>query len=320
MTAASVSVVICAYTERRWSQLLTAVDSAAAQPEAAEVVVVVDHNDLLLHRLRHERPAVIAVANEQRQGLSGARNTGVLLASRPVVAFLDDDAQAATDWLRQLVAPLADPAVLGVGGRAEPLWPTSGPAWLLPNELLWIVGCTFTGQPTTLAEVRNVMGCSMAFRRTALETVGGFDVDTGRVGTIPLGGEETDLCIRIRNQVPGAKIMFQPRSVVLHSVSADRLGWRYLLRRSFFEGVSKAALARKLGEQSALSTERAYTRSVLPGGVVRELGSLRVRGVLRAAAIIAALGATAFGYAYGRSRTARASSEPMTVPALDTAA
>jgi glucosyl-dolichyl phosphate glucuronosyltransferase len=294
----TVAVVICAYTERRWDQLLAAIDSASAQPETDRVILVVDHNDVLLQRARHARPGITAVANAGKQGLSGARNTGIEVAHEDLIAFLDDDAEAHEGWLRHLVAPFSDPTVQSVGGKAVPLWPGDVPSPVLPAELLWIVGCTFKGQPETLSEVRNVMGCSMVFRRETLLELGGFDTDTGRVGRIPLGGEETDLCIRLAQMYPDSRVLFEPRSVVSHNVSDDRVDWSYLRRRSFYEGVSKSVLSRKLGDQ-ALSSESAYTRSVLPRGIVRELSTFRLDGVRKAAAIVVSLFSAGAGYVYG---------------------
>jgi hypothetical protein len=182
------------------------------------------------------------------------------------------------------------------------VWPGSAPAFL-PRELHWVVGCTFTGQPTTLAEVRNVMGCSMLFRRDAVLAVGGFSTDTGRVGAVPLGGEETDVCIRLRRARPGTRIMFEPRSVVHHRVSADRVRWRYLVRRGFYEGVSKAVLSTRLGAGDALASERRYSTVVLPRAFVRHLVTGRPVGAL---GILVTFAVTVAGYLYGRAADLRA--------------
>ena len=48
-----------------------------------------------------------------------------------------------------------------------------------------MVGCTYEGQPTALAPVRNVMGCNMAFRTSVFDTAGLFGEDLGRVGRVP---------------------------------------------------------------------------------------------------------------------------------------
>jgi GT2 family glycosyltransferase len=293
----SVSVVICAYTERRWDDLVAAVESARAQSATGQVVLVIDHNAALLQRAESRWPDLEILPNAGVQGLSGARNTGTAAATCDLVAYLDDDARADEHWLEPMVDALTAPDVLGVGGRADPVWPRQQP-WFLPRELYWVVGCTYTGQPETLAEVRNVMGCSMLFRRDQVLTVGGFSSDTGRVGSIPLGGEETDLCIRLRRSHPGSRILFEPRSVVHHRVSADRASWRYLLRRGFYEGVSKAVLSGRLGADDALESERAYSTVVLPRAVARSVLTGRP---LAAAGIIVTFTVTVAGYLYGRT-------------------
>ncbi len=114
------SVVICAFTERRWEQLERAVASALAQTHPPhEVLVVIDHNPALYERARASLPAQV-LQNEEAQGLSGGRNTGVRHAQGDVVAFLDDDAHAEPDWLERLLSAYARPEVVGVGGGVLP--------------------------------------------------------------------------------------------------------------------------------------------------------------------------------------------------------
>jgi len=89
----TVSVVICAYTMDRWTQLQDAVGSVLRQdPGPLEVVLVVDHCADLEGRARETLAplGVTVVANRRRRGLSGARNTGCEVARGDVVAFLDD--------------------------------------------------------------------------------------------------------------------------------------------------------------------------------------------------------------------------------------
>ena len=82
-----------------------------------------------------------------------------------------------------------------------------------------------------------------------------------------------------------------------HRVSDDRVHWRYLLRRGWAEGLSKAAVSRAVGTGDSLSAESSYTMKVLPAGVVREV---RERNPVSAAAIVACFGVTAAGYLRGR--------------------
>jgi glucosyl-dolichyl phosphate glucuronosyltransferase len=310
------TVVVCVYTEKRWDDIVAAVESVAAQDVApVETLVVVDHNPALLERVQAELADVRVLANAHVQGLSGARNTAIAEAKGDIVVFLDDDARARPGWLAALLAPYDDATVQAVGGVAHPRWPT----WpnggrrplVLPGahptdgdatgELDWIVGCTYTGQPTAQAEVRNLMGCNMSFRREVFERIGGFAEDLGRIGRNPLGCEETELCIRARQAYQRAgepiRILFEPTAVVDHHVSPDRIEWAYLRRRSWAEGLSKAAVSKLVGSDDALSTERSYVAKVLPAALLRELKEGRVTS---AAAVVTALACTTAGYIRGK--------------------
>jgi GT2 family glycosyltransferase len=297
-----VSVVICTYTDRRWDDVATALASVRAQSRPpVQTILVVDHNPALLERAKVAFPDVLVVPNKERAGLSGGRNTGVSHAAGDVVAFLDDDARAEPDWLERLAAGYSDPSVLGVGGAAAPVWPGRRPGWL-PAEFDWVVGCSYVGLPTAAASVRNLIGANMSFRREVFDTVGGFTDGLGRVGTRPLGCEETELGIRLRQWRANGRLVYEPAAVVHHRITEDRAAWRYFCSRCFAEGVSKAIVSRRVGASDALETERRYVRSVLPRAIVRGLDPRRRHrsaGVARAGAIVAGLLLAGAGYARG---------------------
>ncbi len=296
----SVTVIVCVYTELRWPQIVRAVGSVLAQDvPAKQVVVVVDHNEALFGRVAAAFPGATVVANTGPRGLSGARNTGVAHAVGDIVAFLDDDAEAEPDWLARLLLHYRDSQVLAVGGQALPAWDDTRPRWL-PPEFDWVVGCSFTGQPSRATPVRNVIGCNMSFRRAILDRIEGFDPALGRVGRIPVGCEETELCIRVRQMQPDGLVLYEPAARVHHRVTRDRATWSYFRRRCFSEGRSKAVVARLVGTDEGLSAEREYVRRALPRGVRRGFRETRRgdhAGLLRSGAIIAGLLVTATGYA-----------------------
>jgi GT2 family glycosyltransferase len=297
------SVVVAAHTMDRWDDIVAGMDALAHQTAPPlEVILVVDHNEPLLQRARSAFPDVRVVENVRTGGASGARNTGIAEAVGSIIAFVDDDACPEPDWIEQLLAAYDDPSVLAVGGVAEPVWPSKRPDHL-PPELDWIVGCTYRGQPTERADVRNLWGCNMSVRREAFDRVGTFDEEIGRIGLIPIGCEETELCIRIGQQVPGARVVFEPRAVVHHRVTPERTTWSYLRSRSNAEGVSKAAIGALVGPADAISVETAYASRVLPRGFLRELGRglrLQPAGFKGAAGIVVCLWLTGLGYLRGR--------------------
>ena len=304
-----IDVVICAYTLDRWDQLVAAVHSVEAQHHPADrVIVVIDHNDDLLARSTAEFTTHTVIPNAHKQGLSGARNTGIAEATAEVVAFLDDDATAEPAWLAATASVLGEGDVGGVGGRVLPNWETAQPGWF-PDEFLWVVGCSYVGLPEEQAEIRNPIGANMAFRRTLMTDVGGFREEVGRVGAIPVGCEETELSIQVRRR--GSRILYSPDALVSHLVPADRTRWHYFWTRCLNEGRSKAAVARLTGADEALESERRYATRTLPQGALRGLrsavsGPRRRDGLLRTAAIVVGLVVTGVGYVEGTIRRTRA--------------
>ncbi len=304
-TSPTVSVVVCAYTMARWERIVLALDSLQAQSrQADEILLVVDHCPELLERATTLPGPVRVLPNAEQQGLSGARNTGVRAAQGDIVAFLDDDARATPSWLEHLVQPYVDPAVVGVGGKVVADWEGAKPSWF-PLEFNWVVGCSYLGQPTTTAVVRNPIGANMSFRREAMASVGGFSCRVGRVGARPVGCEETELSIRVARRDPTCRIVLEPRAVVHHHVPHDRSRWRYFRRRCWAEGLSKASVSRLTDPRSALAAERDYTLRTLPRGAVRGLVDVArggpPGGVARTLAISAGLLFTAAGYAAGKA-------------------
>ncbi|MCH6471072.1 glycosyltransferase family 2 protein [Sinomonas terrae] len=300
----TVSVVICSYTMERWDLLVNVIESVQAQTyPAQQILVVVDHNPDLYKRLMETVRDAVIVENSGPQGLSGARNTGVGLATSELVAFLDDDAEAAPDWLEHLVTFYDDPDVLAVGGRAEPVWEAGRPAHFA-EELDWIVGCSHRGLPRVASEVRNVIGANMSFRRDVLLQVGGFNVALGRQGSVPLGCEETEICIRSTIGTPGTRVVYEPAAVVHHFVPAARGTLRYMLARSWSEGISKAQVSQLVGQKRTLGAERRYVRRVLPRAVLSGLGEWvferNLGGLRKAGAVVAVLAFTTAGYVRGR--------------------
>lgn len=313
-------MVICAFTRERLEVLGEAIESLRAQTlPPHEVVLVIDHNPELLAEARELWPDLKIVANREKQGLSGARNTGVGEASGEIVAFLDDDAIAAPDWLERLAAAYADPNVLGAGGTVRPRWVEGKPGWF-PPEFDWVIGCTHSGMPQQLEPVRNLVGANMSFRRQPLLEVGGFSHDLGRVGTLPVGCEETDLSIRVHQRWPEAEILYDPAAAVEHVVPPARGKVRYFLDRCRAEGRSKAVLTGMVGSDDGLSAERSYVRRTLPLGVLRGLGAtLRgdASGLGRAAMIFVGLAATSVDYLRVRTGIAKPDRTDATHPSAD---
>jgi len=302
------TIVICAYTMDRWDDLRAAVESCLNQTVPAdEILLVVDHNQELLDRANTEIVGALVVANCSTKGLSGARNTGVASSSGDVVVFLDDDAYAEEDWLEKLIRPFGDPRVAGVGGWIIPHWETAKPNWL-PESFYWTLGCSYKGLPESGASIRNPIGASMAIRRDVFTSVGGFTSGLGRIGVVPLGGEETELCIRFTAKVPNDRFVLARDAIVHHRVPDSRLTWHYFWTRCWAEGLSKAAVSSLVGADAGLAAERSHVIRALPQELIESIRSFKKErrdATTRAALIL--LGATVAlaGYVRGRAAVRR---------------
>jgi hypothetical protein len=317
---ADVSVVLCAYDEQRFDDLLAAVRSVQQQSTAPrEIIVAIDNNPALLKRLRASAPEVMAVESTGVRGAGAARNCGVSHASGAIVAFLDDDAIAMPGWIDRATAAFTDGRVLGVGGTIRPSWKTVRPRWMA-HEFYWTMGCTYPGLPTARAPVRNLIAANMFVRRDAFLELDGFLAGFGKTGARS-GTDETELCIRANQRWPEAVWLHDPEVAVMHSVPESRTRVGYFLTRCYDEGRAKASIVALRGGRDGLSSERTYTTRILPRGFLRGLKEAALGGDLSGAArslsIAGGLAATLAGYAVGRIATHRPSrgTLPATSPA-----
>jgi glycosyltransferase involved in cell wall biosynthesis len=257
----TVSVVTTTYSVSRSKYMYDCIKSLSRQTtKPRQVIVVLDDHGLYEHYGK-ELSDDVDVVYTNRKGLSNARNVGIRKADSEIVAFIDDDAVADTDWIKNLVENFSDEDVMAAGGLIKPLWEGRRPNWF-PEELNWAVGCSYKGLPEHRTQIRNPIGCNMSFRKAVFDEVGFFNTNMGRFGNRLMGSEEPELCIRIRNRKPHSKIIYDPSAVVYHRVNGNRTNLKYLWRRSFFEGVSKATMKKYVQTPGggSLSSENEYLR------------------------------------------------------------
>ena len=303
-----VSVVVCTHRTERWPWLLECLASLERQTlQPLEIIVVVDGEPEIRKRLMQRSGPTITLSTPRPSGLSAARNLGLRRASGTYVAFLDDDAVADASWLETLRAVLADDTVAGAGGRSVPNWEGEQPPWI-PEELLWALGCSYRGMPTTRSDVRNVYGGSACFRRDIFTRFGGFDANLGRTAAGLAGCEETELCLRVQRRSQGLRFVHEPRAVIHHRVPVDRQKISYLLSRCAGEGRSKAILRAINGGRSdhPLASEASFLFRTMPRG----MGSYTCQflrgdgwGLVRASLLATAVMNTLLSYGATRAKT-----------------
>jgi glucosyl-dolichyl phosphate glucuronosyltransferase len=304
------SVVICAYSEDRWSQLKKSVASVEAQTSPPiEIIVCIDHNEELLRKSEeyfgkvHATGAmpVIVLANKYDGHLGAARNTAAEFASGEVLAFLDDDAAAAADWLELLIAPYDDERVGAVGGAPLPVFEVGRPRWF-PYEFDWIFGCAYRGLPLTRAPLAHLIGANMSARRSALREVGGFHTDHQ---------DDMDMCHRIA--YARHRVLYEPLAIAYHYVPANRTTWHYFWRKCYVANQGKVEVFANMQEASSLSAELAFVARTLTTGVLTEIRQV-IRGdpygLARVGAMVAGITVAGLGHLSGQLRRRRSRRVP----------
>jgi glucosyl-dolichyl phosphate glucuronosyltransferase len=310
----TVSVIICAYTEDRWSQLVKCVASVNAQTSPPiEIIVCIDHNEALFRKTEEffgaDRPAgaipMAIVANKYSGRLGSARNTAAELAQGAVLAFIDDDAVAAPDWLGRLIAPYdEEEKIAAVGGAPLPVFAERRPRWF-PYEFDWVFGCAYRGLPLARAPLAHLIGANMSVRRAALAEIGGFHSDDH---------DDMDMCHRIA--FADYTVLYEPRAVVHHFVPAGRTTWSYFWRRCYFVNRGKVEAFANMREAAHLGAEADFVTRMLTKGVPAEIGrAIRgdVAGFGRAGAMMLGTALAGAGHLSGRLRLYRAG-RPAPVP------
>jgi GT2 family glycosyltransferase len=226
----AVSVVVCAY------------NAAATLPECLGSLLACEYPDLeviVCDDGSSDATAEIAsgfpfrLLRLQHVGLSGARNAGIAAARGEIVAFLDADAACHPEWPYHLALSLDEEQVQATGGPNLPF----DSAGLVERAV-----ARAPGNPVEVllsdARAEHVPGCNMAYRRTALLEVGGFDP------VYVTAGDDVDLCWKLLDR--GHEIAFAPAAQVRHHRRSAVAGF---LRQQVGYGRAERLIAQRHGHR-----------------------------------------------------------------------
>lgn len=221
------SVVVATYNGARTLEGCLKSLQALNYPDY-EVIVVDDGSTDRSGEIARAATGIRLVRQENR-GLSAARNAGIAAATGEWIAFTDDDCRVDEDWLHYLAQDLLSGGFDGIGGHnllpaddsptaAAVMASPGGPAHVMLND----------------REAEHLPGCNMAFRKSALLAVGGFDP------VFRKAGDDVDLCWRLQQR--GFRLGFSPAGMVWHHRRATAGAY---LRQQHGYGEAEAMLVRK---------------------------------------------------------------------------
>jgi glycosyltransferase involved in cell wall biosynthesis len=182
--------------------------------------------------------------HEPIPGLLAGRHRGAAEATGEILVFADDDIDAAPGWLQAIADSFADERTDMVGGRNLPRYEVPEPSWV--SFYWWTspyggAGCgplslLDFGEKELVIDPIFIWGLNFSIRRDVLFELGGFHPDNLPDQLQHFQGDgETGLSLKARAK--GARAIYQPRAMIHHRVSAERLTCRYFERRQFYQGV-----------------------------------------------------------------------------------
>jgi glycosyltransferase involved in cell wall biosynthesis len=195
-----ISVIVCTYNgERTIRDCLEGLSKL--EYSNFEVIVINDGStDGTEDIVREYGFQLISTEN---RGLSNARNRGLEEATGEIVAYTDDDARPDPHWLTFLASTFKTTKHVAVGG------PNIAPQGDGP-----IADCVANapGGPNHVLlsdqEAEHIPGCNMAFRKEALQSIGGFDPQ------FRIAGDDVDVCWRLQEM--GWTLGFNSAAFVWH--------------------------------------------------------------------------------------------------------
>jgi glycosyltransferase involved in cell wall biosynthesis len=253
----SVSVLICTYNRATLlKETLDALQRATVPDRCSVEIVVVDNNSSdetaqVVDRAASAGPLPVRYLLERQQGKSFALNAGLCLTRGDIIALTDDDVLPSQEWLVRIVANFRAEDIVFVFGKVLPRWEVPPPAEMLTLRARDIWGplalIDYGNGPdrydaASFGRKRLPVGANLAIRRDAVEQVGGWRTDLGRVDNTLIAGEDHELCVR-RFRARLYAGVYDPTVEVRHLVPASRLTRRYFRSWFYWHGRTMARMA-----------------------------------------------------------------------------
>lgn len=249
-----ISVVVCSYNGARTIRD-TLEGLAKVKYPHFEAIVINDGSTDSTPEIASEYN--VRLINIPQGGLSNARNVGMRAAKGEIIAYIDDDAYPDLYWLMYLADTFVHTSYAGVGG------PNIAP----PGDGA-IAECVANapGGPLHVLlsdrEAEHIPGCNMAFRKTCLQAIDGFDPQ------FRTAGDDVDICWRLQQQ--GWSLGFNPAAVVWHH---RRNSVRAYWKQQQGYGKAEALLSQKFPEKYNAAGHLSWSGRIYGSGVMHALSA-----------------------------------------------
>ena len=178
-------------------------------------VILVDDFSEINDNFYNSLKGVQLIRNNENLGFLKSSNKGAFKAKGDFIVFLNNDTQIQKGWLKELIDLLEKHSDAGAVG-SKLIYPDN--TLQEAGGIIWndATGCNYgkgrehsLPQYNFVREVDYCSGASLAISKSLFTKLGAFDETYS-----PAYFEDTDLCFKVRQA--GLKVLFQPKSVVVH--------------------------------------------------------------------------------------------------------
>lgn len=250
------SVIFCTYNREKY--IYKALESIALQDypvERYEIVLVnnnsTDRTEELCREFQGKYPDVrLKYVVETQQGLSYARNRGILESSGELLVYVDDDATAFPGYLKAFDDFFAShPDVVAAGGPIIPYYEVDPPQWISHYTKVLVTGYLYLGKKIKpFKKGKYPGGGNACYRKEVFEKYGLFNPELGRKGNSLIGAEEKDLFARIF--ADNNEVWYIPETAIYHYIPESKLTEEHFKRLTYSIGVSERIRTLSEGKSS----------------------------------------------------------------------
>lgn len=231
-----IDVLICSHNESdALPELLESLRKQTIPPDRFNIIFVDnasnDDTKEIVHKYKQELKNLRYVF-EPTEGKSFALNTGYQLAKSEYVAHIDADCKANENWIANIIKVIDEENPHLLGGPYFPYYSVSKPKWYKDkyNSSDLGKGRIFLDDETYLS------GANMIWKKSLVLGLGGHNTTLGITESSLAGGEDTELILRARQNVPDFKAVYDSSIFVYHLTKEKCFSIEHLFCRSFFTG------------------------------------------------------------------------------------
>lgn len=265
------SVILCTYNRERY--IYNVLQSIAAGGFGDYEIVLVNNNstdgtESECQRFAKDHPEVaMRYCVEKQQGLSYARNRGIMESQGEVLVYVDDDAVVNQEYLQTYADFFnRNKEAVAAGGPITPRYDgCEEPSWMSHYTRQLVTGELNLGtREREFPKGAFPGGGNAAYRKSVFNEVGLFNVELGRKGNSLIGAEEKDLFDKMTSR--GMKFYYLPNAILYHLIPPKKLTQDYFDRLTYGIGVSERYRTQQIGRKKYLN--RLLKEAVKWGGTM----------------------------------------------------